>query len=113
VEAVQAAVQSRLASGQSLSQQAIGKVVGVSPTGLSYYPRVKELLQQVIEMRLHDIAEKRQKYEAELVEQVLAAESLLREREQGITQTAIGKVIGKTPDALKRYPRVKATLLSN
>src|SRR5258708_18698870 len=109
---VEEAIQLMISSGRHLTQSMVAKTLGMSLDTLKAHARVRSLLDQRIG-RFKNIEQKTATaylLEEELVAQVEHAIVQLTSSGQKVTYRAIGKVVGKKPSALLRYPRVKAIL---
>ncbi|GIK40479.1 MAG: hypothetical protein BroJett011_43120 [Chloroflexota bacterium] len=123
VEIVQAAINCLKAEGGPVTQKMIGQRVGLHPSSLQRYPRIRLILEQVtLERHLalqsqlqqtplprphhpHQVNLQRQ---AELVEAVQAAIDYLQAEGQPVTQRAIGRIVGSIPSSLSHYPHIRA-----
>ena len=107
---VQEAIAGLKARGELVTQQSIGKYVGMTPKGLSYYPQIREMLEQVTDEMQRGKPRRFQQREDELVGKVEDAIGDLRTRGEPVTQVAISRTIGMTLNTLKLHPRVSAIL---
>jgi len=101
VNQVRQAIDSLRQQGKAISQQAISKIVGLTPTGLRYYPRVKTILQAHKGKNLPQD-------EDELLGKVQAALISLESAGVMVSKKAVSNILGLTSGALEYYPRVRA-----
>lgn len=108
VDLVQTAMAGLRAANQPLTQKAICQQAGWSIKGLRAYPRVKALLDQVIEQNRQDLHHNEQI----LVERVLTAIEQLTANHHPLTLQTIAKAVAETmmPGTLLRYPKVRAVI---
>jgi hypothetical protein len=107
---VQEAIAALITLGQYPSQDAIGKLVRMSPGGLRYYPRVKALMKESMD-RLYLARTFRNRLpEEEVVERVQAALAHLQSSKQTITLKQISDMVGLSLHRLRLYPKVEAIL---
>lgn len=103
---VQEAITELECEGASLSQKAIADRVGLSNSGLKYYPQLKAILQP------YDARPTRQD-ETMLLKKVLTALAQLEAAEVPITIKAISQVVGLNDSTLRGYSQVKAFLIAH
>lgn len=103
VTEVQQAITQLQQHGQPIRQRAISNIVGLSPTGLRYYPRVRAILQA-------NNGHPPPRNEDELIAKIQAALASLEASGIYITRKAIAALIGVSSCTLMYYPRVKAFL---
>lgn len=103
VTEVQQAITQLQQQGQPVRQRAISNIVGLSPTSLRYYPRVRAILQA-------NNGHSPPRNEDELITEIQAALVSLEATGTHVTRKAIGALIGLSPHTLMYYPRVKAFL---
>lgn len=107
---VREAIAALLANEHYPSQEAIGKLVKLSPGGLRYYPRVRTLIKESMAQQYHLRLSHNQQTEAELLKQVQAAYTHLQGLEQSVTQQQISDMLGLSLHRLRLYPQVRAIL---
>ncbi|HYT45073.1 MAG TPA: hypothetical protein VEP90_22290, partial [Methylomirabilota bacterium] len=108
-ERVQKAIQDLEALGVPITQKAICERVGLTLTGLKYYPEIKGLIEQYMDQ--HSYLVKRQAFhECELLAKIEAAIEDMKACNLRVTQTSICRTVGLTLAGLKKYPLVKTLL---
>jgi hypothetical protein len=131
LQRVQMAVDQLKAEGKAVTRRTVSHVLGLSWSGLSRYPRVKASIATAVIDSL--LARQRQleellnspfpaqnfpsshrktslRREEALVEAVQAAIQCLKANGEPVTQTAIGRIVGRCPSSLWHYPRVMLIL---
>jgi transcriptional regulator with XRE-family HTH domain len=104
VRKVQQAITSLEQTGELVTQQAICRMIDVTPARLNRYPQIKE-------MWLASQTRWYQQRETKLVEQVpQIAARILAETGQPCTQKEICRQLGWSEPGLNKYPRVKAAM---
>ena len=101
VNKVQQAIESLRQQGKTASQQTVSEIVGLSPAGLCYYPRVKAILQA------NKVQNLRQD-EDELIGKIQAALISLESAGEMVSKKAISAIIGVSRGLLEYYPRARA-----
>jgi transcriptional regulator with XRE-family HTH domain len=108
---VQEAIAAIIAREQYPSQEAISKLVHMSPGGLRYYPRVRALIAESMDPLYRSRAPRNQPFtEEEVVEQVKTALAHLQSSRQFVTQQRLSDMVGLSLHRLRLYPQV-ATML--
>lgn len=97
----QKAVELLRASGQPVTRQTVGKMVGLPPRALATYQTLRPLLAQISETAQ---PQRTQYQEQQLLEQVRLAIASLAESGCPITQNAISRLMGYTGPGLMYYP---------
>lgn len=106
LEQVRQAMQSLEECGRRITQQAIGDMVGYSDAGMLYYQEFRRLYRQVRdEFRQAREHQARQREEL-LLEHTENAIHELREQNMPVTLKNIGRMVGITGTALRKYPRI-------
>ncbi len=110
-EDVQRAIMYLEEIGELPTTRRVGNLVGVDPTYFRRHPRMNMLLKESMKKyRAHYGLKKNQVKEEELLLKVEIAIRELEAAHQPVTQRAIGRIVGKRPEKLKSYARVKALL---
>ncbi len=108
---VQGVVQELLDRELPIMRIAISERMNVSAAMLNYYRSVNSYVKEVIEKDRHQrLKSQFRAREEELENLVLKAIEQLHQVGQSVTVSAIARIVHLTPNALKRYPRVKAIL---
>jgi len=107
---VQEAIAALIALRQYPSQDAIGKLVHMSPGGLRYYPRVRVLMKVSMDRLYLTRTFRNRLPEEEVVERVQAALVHLQSSKQTITLKQISDMVGLSLHRLRLYPKVEAIL---
>jgi transcriptional regulator with XRE-family HTH domain len=89
-----------------VTQEAIGALIGLTPTGLRRYPPVRELLKEVAR-------QKREASSQRMLVKVEMAIGKLRAARQPVTKVAVARLIGVTPSSLNYHPQVRLLLEQN
>ena len=110
LEKVEAAVEQLTALGERITQRAIGRIVGVVPSQLKWYPHVAALLEQYASKLRYDSRGQSQSREEYLIAEVRKAIKQLEDANQPITQQAIAELLGVFPSYLTIYERVDTLL---
>jgi transcriptional regulator with XRE-family HTH domain len=110
IEEIEGVVQQLKESRQIITQRAIAKLIGISPSGLRFYPRAKALIDQYASWYHYYERRQRGKVGDELVAKVEDAIDQLRTNGLPVTQYAIGSVLEISLYFLKSYPQVRALL---
>ena len=101
VTKVQQAIESLKQQEKTVSQRTVSEIVGLSPIGLCYYPRVKAILQA-------NNCQNLPQDEDELIDKIQAALISLESAGAMVSKKAVCAIIGVTPGILEYYPRVRA-----
>ena len=107
---VQEAIATLIALGQYPSQDAIGQLVHMSPSGLRYYPRVRTLMKESMDQRYRTRGLRNQLSEEEVVGLVQAVLLHLQSSQHSITLKQISDIVGLSLHRLRLYPQVGAIL---
>jgi transcriptional regulator with XRE-family HTH domain len=89
--------------GQPVTQETVGRMVGVCVRMFAQSPRIRALWAAERDRR-------RRQLEAELVRQVHRAVEKLEQAGEPLSQEALARQIGRNPEGLKEYPQVRALL---
>jgi transcriptional regulator with XRE-family HTH domain len=108
MEQVRQAIAHLQESGQRVTQRAIGRLVGLSDVGLTYYPGFKVLYRQVIEERRQVMEQQAEQREAILLERVHEPIQQLEQQGEALTLQSIARLIGMSANSLWKYPRINA-----
>jgi hypothetical protein len=85
LEQVMQAIEYLQSSGKQITQQAIGDIVGITPDGLKYYPKVKHVLKHIAEEAYSNRPRNFVLRENTLVEQVQEAVEMLKSSGELVT----------------------------
>jgi hypothetical protein len=107
---VRQAIATLCSLGQYPSQEAISKLVHMSPGGLRYYPRVRALIKESMGQMYCARTLRNQPPEEEVVQRVQAALAQLQSSKQSATQKQISDKVGLSLHRLRLYPQVEAIL---
>ena len=114
VDKTLSAVGQLLSRHQPIVLTTIAPMIGLSRTHMRNRPHLMAIVRQAAEQYRGNEVKRRQaeraRREEKLVEEVHQAIHVLEAREEPITGTAIGKLLGKSRTGLEVYPRVKAIL---
>lgn len=89
-----------------VTQEAIGALIGLTPTGLCHYPLVCEILKEVAWQKREASGEK-------ILAKVEVAIGELCAARQPVTKVAVARLIGVTPSALNYHPQVRLLIEQN
>ena len=106
IEQVRRAMEYLRENGQRITQRAVGKLVGFSDSGLTYYSEFRQLYHQVIEERIRVVKQQVQQREDALIERIDEAIQQLQEQKKPLTLQNIATIVGMTKISLRRYPRI-------
>jgi DNA-binding XRE family transcriptional regulator len=95
---------------QSVTQQQISDILGLSLHRLRLYPQVRAILDQITEEGRRLRQYQASSHELALAEQVRQAIQQLLAQKQPLSRQAVGKIVGLTPRALARYPQIRPLL---
>jgi len=97
--------------GEPPTTRRVGNLVGVDSTYFRDHPRINMLLKEGMKKyrTFYDLKRNQEK-EEELLRKVEIAVQELEASHRPVTQSAIGRIVGKRPEKLKVYPRVQALL---
>lgn len=98
------------ARGQSPNQLNLSEILSVASPALSYYPRVRAVIERLEAERWGAIHERRTTREQQLLGGVREACAALEEMGQPLTQENIATWLGVTPACFRRYADVRAFL---
>ena len=105
---VAAAIQQLESSAQPLTYLAVSKLVGMHPTSLNRYPRIRTLLVQKVNIHHpHQNVRDFGLRENALLAEVKAVICRLEELGTPVTWRAISEAIGMTSSHLEQYPQIK------
>src|SRR5947208_2202590 len=104
---VETAMKQLEALGHPVTQTAISRMLRVPRHKFGMYPRIRTLFEQRADQYHHYQTKHR---EDELLIKVEEALRQLERLRMPLTQKNICAIVGKSPDALRRYPRVKDLL---
>jgi transcriptional regulator with XRE-family HTH domain len=107
VRRVQIAIQMLNSLNKPVTSRNLSEVIGAHYENLKRYPRVKTLLEKVMEDCLQQRGQKKQQRGEELAGQVQTAIQELMALGIPVTQIAISQKVGLSLCALKQYPLVK------
>lgn len=110
VEAVQSAIHQLKVGEQAVTQEAIARTVGMSVTGLKWYPRIRLILKQVIRHAYRPPRRVNQVREQALLARVQDAVQQLEGRGQPVAQREIAEWAGTPLTTLRMYPAVRLFL---
>ncbi len=113
LEKVKDAISEISESGRAVTQKAIEEWLGLSVTGLSKYPRVWSILQDLKAYMRRERAQKAAYQKRMLVSRTLRAVATLERRGEKVTYRAIEQLVGRTTSTLKRYPQIRAAVESS
>ena len=109
LEKVQMAIEQLEKRKVAITHKAVSEITGVDQSNFKFYPRVKTLLENKVNyVFYHD--QRRQQTEDEILVKVSTAIQDLDERDQPVTATAVGEIVGISPNSLIEYARVKSLL---
>lgn len=97
-------------SGVDVTQEVIGKAVGMSPQGLKKYPVVAEFLRQYTAAQEEQRQRYREAQEAQLLQQACEAAAQLQARGRRVSGRAIARELGIAWSSLWAYPTICARL---
>jgi hypothetical protein len=103
---VQEAIEELEARGERVTQQAVGKIVGVPPVRLRKYTQLSYLLEQMAVKRRQHISKQRQLHQEEFVEKAKEAIQKLEGLGKPLTQRVICRMAGISAGNLDDYPEV-------
>lgn len=103
------AVQTLQSRGEKVTLRGIFKIVGMSKSGLSRYPKVQIILKGVVPQRPNNPGE-REARERELMPRLGEIAKELESSSQPITPKSIAKGTGMSEYALRNYPQINAEL---
>jgi transcriptional regulator with XRE-family HTH domain len=93
--------------GKIVTQRAISRLTSAAPSSLRYYPKVANIVAEIVTKNLsqqHNLSHTR---EAELAKQVKAVIIWLEQHEEKVTQLAISQKLGISIPTLKKNPQVR------
>jgi transcriptional regulator with XRE-family HTH domain len=106
LEQIQQAMHSLEERGRRITQQAVGELIGYSDTGMLYYQEVRKLYRQVKDEVRQARQQQAQQREELLLEEIQNAVHKLREQSMPVTLKQIGRMVGMTVVALRKYSRI-------
>jgi transcriptional regulator with XRE-family HTH domain len=108
---VQVAIEELESYGQRVTQQAVGKMIGIPPVRLRKYPQLSHLLEQIAVKRRQHLSKQRRLHQAEIVEKAKEAIQELEALGKPLTQRAICSMAGISAGNLSGYPEVSSLVI--
>jgi predicted transcriptional regulator len=101
---VKAARDELIVTNREIFQSAIAEKVGVTPSGLNYYPRIRAYLQKHASDQFSTDLYKNQ---AEMIKRVTECIDELNSQNEIVTWKSVAKQFGRSVGCLKYYPEVR------
>jgi len=100
-------IQELVRTAEPVTHHSVSRSLGISPSDITHYPRIKRLLDQYVDYALQQ-RRHTEACEQRIFEKVRVAVRDLEKQHQPITYTAISESIGISSTAWLAYPQVRA-----